>query len=81
MCDHVSLVTSIHAMAFNEYRPGQRACEILYLRTGSMLCNKYFIYSYSLLKKGMCEYLTNVTQIIGEIWTILLICITLKIAT
>ena len=29
----------------------------------------------------MCEYLTNITQIIGEIWTILLIWITLKIAT
>ena len=67
-------------MAFYKYRPWQRACDFLYLRIGSILCTKYFIYSYILVRKGMCEYLMNITQIIGEIWALLLLWITLKMA-
>ena len=65
-----------HGPLYN--RPWQRACEFLYLRIGSILC--IFIYSYILVRKGICEYLTNITQIMGEIWALLLLWITLKIA-
>ena len=40
---------------------------------------KYFIYSYILVRKGICEYLMNITQIMGKIWTLLLLWISLKI--
>ena len=61
-------------------RPWHRVCDFLYLRIGSILCTKYFIYSYVLIWKGICENLMNITQITGEIWTLLILWITLKIA-
>ena len=60
-------------MAFYKDRPGQRASVFLYLRIGSTLCTKYYIYGYFLVRKGTCENVINITQIMGEIWTLLLL--------
>ena len=67
-------------MAFYKNRPGHRAGDFLYLRMGSILWTKYIMYSYMLVKKGIYENLMNITQIMGEIWTLLLLWITLKIS-
>ena len=66
-------------MAFYNNRPGHRAGDFLYLRMGSILWTKYIMYSYMLVKKGIYENLMNITQIMGEISTLLLLWITLKI--
>ena len=67
-------------MAFYKDRPWQRAWDFLYLRIGSILWTKYFIYGYIIVNEVMCEDLENIIQIIGEIWAHLLLWITYKIA-
>ena len=70
----------IYIMAFYKDRPWQRAWDFLYLRIGSILWTKYFIYGYIIVNEVMCEDLENIIQIIGEIWAHLLLWITYKIA-
>ena len=66
-------------MVFKKNRPWHRASDFLYLRMGSIVWTKYIMYSYMLVRKGIYENLMNIPRIMREIWTLLLLWITLKI--
>ena len=80
MTHPVYIYIYIYIMAFYKDRPWQRAWDFLYLRIGSILWTKYFIYGYIIVNEVMCEDLENIMQIIGEIWAYLFLWIIYKIA-
>ena len=67
-------------MAFYKYRPWHRASDFGYFGTGSLYRTNHFIYSFIIVKEIICEVLMVTTWIMGEIWVLLFLRITLKIA-